>query len=321
MMDADERALFETSIKAASSGADGAALDRALAELGWHEALLADPRVAVASLFEALGATNSTASILGSVLGSALEATAGPPVAAILPGLGRWQAPGRLTGGNLAVGGVGTASLAGSATAWVVAGSGENTVVVEVATSDLSLRSVVGVDPLFGLVEVTGERVPFSALRPLQPGDWPHAVAMAQLALGHQLVGASRTMLELARTHSLERIQFGQPIASFQAVRHRLAETLVAIEASHAALGSAWDEGSPASAAAAKALAGRSARATIRHCQQVLAGIGFTTEHDFHHYVRRVLVLDQLFGTSLSLTREFGRELLATRRLPALPLL
>ena len=66
----------------------------------------------------------------------------------------------------------------------------------------------------------------------------------------------------------------------------------------------------------AKAFAGRSAHTATRHCQQVLAGIGFTTEHDFHHYVRRVLVLDQLFGTALSLTRDLGSH---TRQLMALP--
>jgi alkylation response protein AidB-like acyl-CoA dehydrogenase len=175
------------------------------------------------------------------------------------------------------------------------------------------------VDQSLGLVEVTGSTVPIIAQRQLDPSSWPQAVALAQLALGHELVGCSRAMLELARGHALERIQFGQPIASFQAVRHRLAETLVAIEASDAALSSAWDEGSPRAAADAKALAGRSAQTGVRHCQQVLAGIGFTTEHDFHHYLRRVLVLDQLFGTSRGLTREFGRELLATRRVPPLP--
>jgi alkylation response protein AidB-like acyl-CoA dehydrogenase len=126
-------------------------------------------------------------------------------------------------------------------------------------------------------------------------------------------------MLELARGHALERVQFGQPIAGFQAVRHRLADTLVAIEAADAAIGSAWDEGSPPAAATAKALAGRSARTAMRHCQQVLAGIGFTTEHDFHLYVRRVLVFDELFGTARALTRNQGRELLSRRQLPALP--
>jgi hypothetical protein len=50
----------------------------------------------------------------------------------------------------------------------------------------------------------------------------------------------------------------------------------------------------------------------------VLAGIGFTTEHEFHHYVRRVLVLGAFFGGSRSLTKELGVELLTSQRLPAL---
>ena len=148
------------------------------------------------------------------------------------------------------------------------------------ATADLTLREVRGLDPRLGLVEVSGLDIAVTTVSRLEPGDWPHAVALAQLAVGHQLVGASRAVLELARRHALERIQFGQPIADFQAVRHRLADTLVAVEAADALLGSAWDEGSPAAAASAKALAGRSASTARRHGQQVLAGIGFTTEHN-----------------------------------------
>ena len=55
-----------------------------------------------------------------------------------------------------------------------------------------------------------------------------------------------------------------------------------------------------------------------RHCQQVLAGIGFTAEHPFHRYYRRILLLDQLFGSAHGLTRDFGEELLQSRQLPAL---
>jgi alkylation response protein AidB-like acyl-CoA dehydrogenase len=143
-------------------------------------------------------------------------------------------------------------------------------------------------------------------------------MALGQIALGHELVGASRKMLELAREHALERIQFGRPIGMFQAVRHRLAETLVAIETADAALEAAWDDGTPTAAAIAKALAGRGARTAARHCQQVLAGIGFTTEHPLHLYVRRVIVLDELLGGSRSLTADLGRTLLDTRQLPDL---
>jgi alkylation response protein AidB-like acyl-CoA dehydrogenase len=83
-------------------------------------------------------------------------------------------------------------------------------------------------------------------------------------------------------------------------------------------LHAAWGDGSPLSAALAKALAGRGARAARRHCQQVLAGIGFTTEHPLHRYVRRTLVLDGLLGDARSLTRWLGDDLLRTRRLPAI---
>ncbi|HEX6416952.1 MAG TPA: acyl-CoA dehydrogenase family protein, partial [Acidimicrobiales bacterium] len=131
-------------------------------------------------------------------------------------------------------------------------------------------------------------------------------------------VGAARAMLDLARQHALERVQFGRPIAGFQAVRHRLAETLVAVEAADAALAGAWDDGSPFAAGVAKAVAGRSARTAARHCQQVLAGIGFTTEHPLHRYVRRVLVLDRLLGDARTLTRRLGEDLLAARALPSI---
>jgi hypothetical protein len=138
-----------------------------------------------------------------------------------------------------------------------------------------------------------------------------------RLAVGHELVGAGRAMLDLARTPAIEREQFGQPIAAFQAVRHRLAEALIAIETAEAMLAEAWEDGTEETAAMAKAVAGRSAMTAARHCQQVLAGIGFTTEHPFHLYFKRVLVLDQLHGSSKALTRELGERLLSTRRLPA----
>jgi alkylation response protein AidB-like acyl-CoA dehydrogenase len=68
----------------------------------------------------------------------------------------------------------------------------------------------------------------------------------------------------------------------------------------------------------AKATAGRGARVAARHCQQVLAGIGFTTEHPFHRYVKRFLVLEQLLGGTQILTRQLGRDILEEHELPAL---
>ena len=123
-------------------------------------------------------------------------------------------------------------------------------------------------------------------------------------------------MLELACQHAIERMQFGRPIAMFQAVRHRLAESLIAIEAADSLVAGAWDEPSPVLAAMAKGMAGRGARTAAKHCQQVLAGIGFTTEHPFHHFYKRVVVLDQLLGAGSALTRQLGTDVLATGTLP-----
>lgn len=151
-------------------------------------------------------------------------------------------------------------------------------------------------------------------LRQVAAGD-PIPLAAGRLALGWWLLGIGRTMLDMARTHALERLQFGRPIASFQAVRHRLAETVVALDGAEATLVAARDD---LGALLAKAAAGRAALTAARHCQQVLGGMGFTAEHGLHRHVRRALVLDGLLGSARELTREAGELLLETRSAPRL---
>src|SRR5207248_4249664 len=117
-----------------------------------------------------------------------------------------------------------------------VAASGHSHVAVVVTPDDVDLRAVGGMDRALGLVEVVADGVAATSAADLPPTAWPAAVAAGQLALAHELVGASRAMLQLARDHAVERIQFGRPIGSFQAVRHRLADGLVAIEGADAAV-------------------------------------------------------------------------------------
>ncbi|HEX4016780.1 MAG TPA: acyl-CoA dehydrogenase family protein [Frankiaceae bacterium] len=143
-------------------------------------------------------------------------------------------------------------------------------------------------------------------------------VAAGRHALGWWLVGAGRAMLSLARQHALDRSQFGRPVASFQAIRHRLAETLVAIEGAEATLVAAAAEPDDLSFLLAKAAAGQAALTAARHCQQVLGGIGFTAEHELHRHVKRALVLDAVLGSSRELTREAGTALRARGSAPRL---
>lgn len=319
MMDAEDRELLARSLAhAVEAAGSGEALDAALADLGWHDAVAADPRTATSLLFDLQGRAGAVSSALDDVLASALGVEVGS-VAVVLPPLGAVRPPGRAA--DPAVLGLGTGALARRGTAVVVTEDDEKLAALMVPVDALALRPIGGLDPALGLVEVTAATLPDAERLDVPPTAWDAAVAAARRALAHELVGTSRAMLTLARDHAVERIQFGRPIAAFQAVRHRLAETLVAVEAADAALDAAWNEPSPSTAVMAKALAGRAGRTTARHCQQVLAGIGFTTDHQLHRYVRRAIVLDELLGSTRTLTAELGAGILASGHLPELPAL
>ena len=319
-MDRAERELFSDTIRQLAVTHGGDSLDAALEEVGWREALAVDRATAVSVLFEAQGENNATSSALQQVLIATLGLRDAASAAIVLPALRSCEPPGRADGAQLTVRGLVTRAWTRHDGVTVVAARDGSHASFVVPRSALKAAPVHGLDPALGLVEVTGE-LETTSLTPPIAADWDAAMSAGQLALGHELVGTGRTMLELARVHALERVQFGVPIASFQAVRHRLAESLVALEAADALLAAAWDDPDPVIAAMAKASAGRSARTVARHCQQVLAGMGFTTEHSFHRYFRRTVLLDQLLGAGSELTRRLGDEVLASGLLPpTLPL-
>jgi hypothetical protein len=318
MMERSELELFEQSIRRATSEFTGAPLDQVLVDIGWRDALAEDARSAVSILFELQGRAAAASSMLGEVLVSGLGPNIEPTRGVILPALGGHAPPAHAEPGGITVDGLALASILDEESALVVARGPGGDVVATLDVTALQRQVVGGMDPLLELVEVTGLGAPLSPTTPLEPERWAEGAARAQLAVGHELVGVATTMIELARTHALERVQFGRPISTFQAVRHRLADAFVAVEGARALLDAAWEDGSVATAAMAKSVSGRAAATATRHCQQVLAGMGFTTEHPFQRYVRRALVLDQLFGTSRSLTAELGRDTLESRQLPEL---
>ena len=316
-MEPEDVALFERSLVVATQRANGSDLDAALEDLGWPDALVDDPQVAVSLLFGLQGEAGTTSSALGRVMAHALGLADGS--ATVLPAVGGFAPPGTVDGNRLRVNGLAPGTLVDRPTALVVASTGGGgTTACMVPTASLELFPVTGVDPDMGLLRVTGDAEAFETMEDVSAEDWTAAVALGRRAVAHELIGASRTMLDLACDHARGRIQFDRPIASFQAVRHRLAETLVAIAMAEAMLEASWLDPTSDSSAMAKAVAGRQAKTTARHCQQVLAGIGFTMEHPFHRYVRRTLVLDALLGTAASLTKALGVELVDHRRLPPL---
>lgn len=180
--------------------------------------------------------------------------------------------------------------------------------------------------PYAGNAWVVWDRISAESLDPTLGGlplrreeeGYPIRVAEARVAVGWWLIGSARAMLELARRHALDRVQFGKPIASFQAVRHRLAETLVAIEGAEATLTLPGVDNPDLTALLAKAAAGKAALTAAKHCQQVMGGIGFTAEHELQLHVKRVLVLDGLLGSSRELARRAGAGLRARGSAPRL---
>lgn len=304
-MQANERDLFAATLREAATAHRGGSLDDVLAPMGWSDAYEDDPRAAVPVLFELQGELNASSSALAAVVGST-----------VLPLAGGSAAPASIGGPGLVVRGLGFGGSFTGETIDLVASSSRGHQRVTVSTSALTIRAVDGIDPSLGLVEV-------STASPVHPGagplfDWPAAVSSAQLALAHQLVGAARAMLSLARDHAVDRVQGGRAIASYQAVRHRLADSYVAVQAASSATTAAWEVPSPLASTVAKLLAGRAARLGAGHAQQVLGAMGFTEEHVFHHYLRRVLVLDELFGSARALAEDLGRQALETKQLPQL---
>ena len=295
MMDAAERALFSDAIGRAASGRSGDELDAALGELGWTEALAADRPAAVAVLFEALGNSNATSSALDVVLSTALGAPDPDAAAFVLPPLRAVEPPGRHDGGQIAVVGLGTRALAHRDTAVIVTSTPDSSEAFVVPAPALKVEPTHGLDPSLGLVEVSGE-FDLASLPVPSVVDWGDVVAVGQLCLGHELVGAGRTMLDLARRHALERIQFGRPIASFQAVQQHL--VAIAQEASLvgvAAEGAARVPGS-FEIAAAKVVASRAALTATRAAHQVHGAIGMTQEYRLHHFSRRLWAWRNEYG-------------------------
>ena len=100
-------------------------------------------------------------------------------------------------------------------------------------------------------------------------------------------------------------MQFGQPIGSFQAVKHRCADMLVDVEGMRSTVyHAAWslaaaDPDASVAASTAKVWSGDAARRVMASGLQVHGGIGFTWEHDLHLYMKRAQLDGLTFGTSV----------------------
>jgi acyl-CoA dehydrogenase len=135
---------------------------------------------------------------------------------------------------------------------------------------------------------------------------------LGALCRAAQIAGALESVARLTIRYAGQRVQFGKPIASFQAVQHHLVTVAQASEAAHMAVSRAARSlvlDSPRwtfDACAAKVVANQSARAAARAAHQVHGAMGMTAEYELHHLTRRLHLWRLQCGTERQLTRALG---------------
>ncbi|MFA1539029.1 acyl-CoA dehydrogenase family protein [Actinomadura monticuli] len=128
------------------------------------------------------------------------------------------------------------------------------------------------------------------------------ALDVAAVALAAEQLGGAQRTLDMTVEYAKVRHQFGRPIGSFQAIKHRCADMFVLVESARSAVlnaAGAADESPgelPAAAALAKAYCSDAFFHTAGEAIQLHGGIGFTWEHDAHLYFKRAQGSRQLFG-------------------------
>jgi alkylation response protein AidB-like acyl-CoA dehydrogenase len=190
---------------------------------------------------------------------------------------------------------------------------------VDPAAAGLTSSPVQCMDPGTRWVDLTLDGVPVRSEDVLgAPGSGAgllqHLVRRAGVGAAAEMLGAARRSLDMAVSYAKVREQFGQPIGSFQAIRHKCADMLLEVENSHAAVYyAAWAldagaEDAATAAAVAKAYVGDASRKVCGEAIQVHGGIGFTWEFDLHMYFKRAKALEVQYGDA-----DYHRELIVSQ--------
>jgi alkylation response protein AidB-like acyl-CoA dehydrogenase len=213
--------------------------------------------------------------------------------------------------GGLVLSGTKTAVQDVEASSWLlVTGESPGGTVQAVVSAGAPGVTVTPLDSLdlsrrFAEVRFDATAVPASAVIEA-PGAMDELIdrqlAIAATLSAAESVGAMDHEFEMTVQYAKDRIAFGRPIGSFQAIKHVLADTSLSVEMSKAVvLAAARSVGSddgygPQAASIAKALVGEAAVELAQNCFQIFGGIGYTWEHDQHLYLRRLTTDAGLYG-------------------------
>lgn len=187
------------------------------------------------------------------------------------------------------------------------AGGGLSLLAVPAGTPGVRVEKHVAIDLTRPLATLHFEDVAVPADMFLgEPGGAAAAFArtldLARVALAAEQAGGAEALLDMTVQYAKDRVQFGRPIGSFQAIKHRLADMMVQVETAKTAafyaacVADENNEGLPEAAAIAKAYCSDAYLDCAGNAIQLHGGIGFTWEHDAHLYFKRARGSATLLG-------------------------
>jgi alkylation response protein AidB-like acyl-CoA dehydrogenase len=143
-------------------------------------------------------------------------------------------------------------------------------------------------------------------------GADPGMADTAAILLAAEQIGAAERCLDLTVDYTKQRVQFGRPIGSFQALKHRMADLYVMVSAARAVVDDAVAEPGPTAAALARVAATDAFVAVAAEAIQMHGGIAITWEHDIQLYFKRAHGSAQLLGPPRDHLRRLEQEVLST---------
>jgi hypothetical protein len=303
---ADQIALLAEGARGILDTYSAAAINRELVSSGWTDLLAEDPVLAVRSYFGEQGRTRRTSPALDVVVQFAAGMDVEPDIVVALPVPGRPVArESAARSGTVVIEGIVLDGWERSDVLLVPIGVEGKVEWLSLRRTDLEITPVLGIDPDLRLARVSGVAKPLSASVARSDPDW----ALPRVALAAELVGVAQTLLDRSCEHVAVRQQFGRPLGTNQAVKHRLADVAVRIAAAEAVLDAVDDSPTPVQGLVVKAAAGRAADVAVRAALQVCGAMGFTDDFGQHLFVRRAQALDMLLGSARELHTAAGAHI------------
>jgi alkylation response protein AidB-like acyl-CoA dehydrogenase len=182
-------------------------------------------------------------------------------------------------------------------------------VVVATDGDTLSRWSTVTATP----VDTMDPTRPLARVEPSETTDIgadPGIADTAAILMAAEQVGAATRCLELTVEYAKDRVQFGRPIGSFQALKHRMADLYVAVQSARAVVDEAVAAPSPTAAALARFSASEAFSKVAAEAVQIHGGIAITWEHDIQLYFKRAHGSAQLLGPPRAHLRRLESEVL-----------